>query len=75
MTCPPSGSLAVIPAHSTVEGLMAYPTQEAANGRTLAIAYRDGGAVLPFAFPLKGLVKVVPPAAPTTTAPLASASS
>jgi hypothetical protein len=70
-----TGSLAVIPAHATVEGLMAYPTQDAAVGRTLAIAYRDGGAVLPFAFPLKGLVKVVPPPAPTTTAPLAGASS
>ena len=70
-----TGSLTVIAAHATVEGLMAYPAQDAADSRTLAIAYRDGRAVLPFEFPLKGLVKVVPPQAPITTAPVAGASS
>jgi hypothetical protein len=70
-----TGSLAVIPAHGTVEGLMAYPAQDAADGRTLAIAYRDGRALLRFEFPLKGLVKVVPPPAPTTTAPVPDAPS
>ena len=70
-----TGSLAVIPAHATVEGLMAYPAQDASNGRTLAVAYRYGRTLLPFEFPLGGLVKVVPPPAPTTTAPVAGASS
>ena len=70
-----TGSLAVIPAHATVEGLMAYPAQDAPDGRTLAIAYRYGRALLRFEFPLDGLVKVVPPPAPTTTAPVAGAPS
>ena len=68
-------SLGVIHPHASVEGILAYPIQDSAEGRVLTLAYRWGRDVLPFEFPLAGLVKVVPPPAPTTPGPVVASPS
>jgi hypothetical protein len=57
-------SLETIGARTRVDGILAFPIQDAATGRTLSLAYRGGGRLLRFAFPLDGLVDVVPPPPP-----------
>lgn len=59
-----SDSLAVIPAGETVDGVIAYELQDAAEGRTLTLVYVQGRQGLRFEFPLDGLVTVVPPPPP-----------
>jgi hypothetical protein len=60
-----SDSLLVVPPGGTVDGVIAYEQQDAAEGRTLTIAYRQGRRELRFEFPLDGLVTVVPPPPPS----------
>jgi hypothetical protein len=60
-----TASLLAIPAGGTVDGLMVYPAQEVAQGRVLSLVYGTGRRALRFAFPLDGLVTVVPPPPPT----------
>jgi hypothetical protein len=59
-----TGSLEEIPPGATIDGILAFPVQESAEGRVLTLAYESGGGALRFEFPLEGLVTVIPPAAP-----------
>ncbi len=59
-----TGSLAKIPPGATVDGIVAFPVQDSADGRVLTLVYQSGGETLRFEFPLEGLVTVIPPAAP-----------
>ncbi len=69
-----TASLQLVPGRSSVEGLLAFPMQDSAEGRILALGYRQGGKLLRFEFPLEGLVRVVPPPPPTDEEPVAEAS-
>jgi hypothetical protein len=73
-----TGSLAVVSAHARIEGLMAYPAQDSAEGRVLSIVYRPGSGPgskpLRFAFPLEGLI-TAPSPAPTTSGPVVASPS
>jgi hypothetical protein len=68
-------SLIVVPAGSSVEGLMSFPLQDSADGRVLVLSYRQGGRDYRFDFPLQGIVTVVPPPPPTSGAEVPAASS
>jgi hypothetical protein len=59
-----SDSLLVVAPGSTVDGVIAYEQQDAAEGRTLTIAYLQGRREIRFEFPLDGLISVVPPPPP-----------
>jgi hypothetical protein len=58
-------SLESIPARTDVDGILAFPVQDSARGRTLTLAYRTGGHLLRFDFPLQDVVSAVPPAGAT----------
>ncbi len=60
-----TGSLVVIPPGGAVDGILVFPAQDAAAGRTLAFSYLAGEEVLRFQFPLEDIVTVVPPPPPT----------
>lgn len=62
-------SLALVPPGGAVDGILAYPAQELAEGRVLSIVYTEGRDVVRFEFPLDDLVNVVPPPPPTGEAP------
>jgi hypothetical protein len=59
-----SDSLLVVAPGTTVDGVIAFEQQDAAEGRTLTIAYARGRREIRFEFPLDGLVSVVPPPPP-----------
>jgi hypothetical protein len=46
-------------------GILAFPVQDDAKGRTLSLVYRGGAQVLRFTFPLEGLVDALPSAPPS----------
>lgn len=58
-----TGSILAVAPGSQVDGILAYPSQDEATGRTLILTYRDGERILRFDFPLEDLVEVVPPPA------------
>ena len=63
-----SGSLAVVPPASEVEGILAFELQPTASGRVLTLGYRLGRGErsdVVVEFPLEGLVTSVPPPPPT----------
>ncbi len=64
-----TGSLAVIPAGTAVDGILAYPAQEDAAGRVLSLVYLEGRRARRFEFPLEDLVTVVPPPPPAGEVP------
>jgi hypothetical protein len=64
-------SLAVIPPGAEVPGILAYPLQDSARGRVLALSFTRGRDVLRFDFPLQDLVTVVPPPPPSAEPPAA----
>lgn len=66
-----TGSLGLVPAGGAVDGILAYPSQEGAQGRVLSLAFVVDGDVLRFQFPLEELVRAVPPPPPTGEAPVA----
>jgi hypothetical protein len=49
-----------------VDGIIAFPLQDSAEGRTLALTYRRGDRLLRFTFPLADVVDAVPPLPPAT---------
>jgi hypothetical protein len=57
-------SLLEIAPGQTIDGILAFPVQDSAEGRVLTLAYRVGDEPLRFEFPLNGLVTVIPPPAP-----------
>jgi hypothetical protein len=56
-----TGSLAAVPPGGLVDGILAYPLQEAGEGRMVSLVYLAGRETIGFDFPLDGLVTVVPP--------------
>jgi len=55
-------ALIALPSGFDAEGLVGFPQQEEAKGRTLSLAYRlAGGRRVTFAFPLGDVVTQVPP--------------
>jgi len=55
-------ALVTLPSGFDAEGLVGFPQQEEASGRTLSLAYRlAGGRRVTFAFPLGDVVTQVPP--------------
>jgi hypothetical protein len=55
-------ALVALPSGFDAEGLVGFPQQEEARGRTLSLAYRlAGGRHVTFSFPLGGVVTQVPP--------------
>ncbi len=55
-------ALVALPSGFDAEGLVGFPQQEEAKGRTLSLAYRlAGGRRVTFAFPLGDVVTQVPP--------------
>ena len=60
-----TGSLEVVLPGEEVDGILAYPLQDSAEGRVLTLVYGSGHDVLRFEFPLDGLIDVVPPPPPT----------
>jgi hypothetical protein len=58
-------SLEVVPPGAQVAGLLAFPLQESAAGRTLTFGYGGERRSLRLDFPLDGLVSAVPPPPPT----------
>jgi hypothetical protein len=68
-----TNALDALPGGFDAEGLVAFPQQDKAKGRTLSIAYRlAGGRHVQFDFPLGDVVTQVPP---TTAAPSPGATS
>lgn len=62
----PSAALtAPIPSQRGVQGLIAFPEQDSAAGRSLVLTFRADGRALRFSFPLEDLVSSVPPPPPT----------
>jgi hypothetical protein len=70
-----TGSLETIPPGGQVDGILAYPMQDSAQGRVLTIAFGRAHDPLLFNFPLDGLVSVVPPPPPAAPGEAAGASS
>jgi hypothetical protein len=70
-----TGSLETIPPGGRVDGILAYPMQDSAQGRVLTLAYGRARKPRLFHFALDGLVTVVPPPPPATPGEAASASS
>jgi hypothetical protein len=66
-----TGSLAAIPPGGQVEGILAFPTQDTAEGRVLSLAYAAGRATAVLEFPLDDLVNAVPPPPPPEETPVA----
>ena len=60
-----TGSLDIVRAGETVQGLMVFPAQRSVDGRVLSLVYGSGRKALRFEFPLQDLVTVVPPPPPT----------
>jgi hypothetical protein len=58
-------SLTVVPAHTTIGGLMVFSEQRSAEGRVLSLVYGSGPERRVFEFPLGDLVSAVPPPPPT----------
>ena len=58
-------SLSVVPAGSTIDGLMVFEAQGSAEGRVLSLVYGSGADRRVFEFPLGDLVTVVPLPPPT----------
>ena len=59
---PPSQLMVALPSGFDAEGLVGFPQQEEARGRTLSLAYRlAGGRHVTFSFPLGDVVTQVPP--------------
>lgn len=56
-----TGSLVALAPGESIDGIIAFEMQDAAQGRTLTLAYHAGGDELQFAFPLDDLVTIVPP--------------
>jgi hypothetical protein len=55
-------ALVALPSGFDAEGLVGFPQQEEAKGRTLSLAYRlAGGRHVTFSFPLGDVVTQVPP--------------
>lgn len=66
---PSVGLAATIPPGRGVQGLIAFPEQDSAAGRSLVLTFRVDRRALRFAFPLEDLVSSVPPPPPTGEAP------
>jgi len=60
-----TNSLAIVPAGTTIDGLMVFDEQASAEGRVLSLVYGSGPDRRVFEFPLGDLVTVVPPPPPT----------
>ena len=60
-----TSSLAIVPAGSTIAGLMVFDEQGSAEGRVLSLVYGSGPDRRVFEFPLGDLVTAVPPPPPT----------
>jgi hypothetical protein len=58
-------SLESIPARTVEDGILAFPVQDSAHGHTLTLAYRTGGRLIRFDFPLQDVVTAVPPTGAT----------
>jgi hypothetical protein len=66
-------SLVEVAPGETVDGILAFPVQDSAEGRVLTLAYLAGDGPLRFDFPLNGLVTVVPPPAPVSSSTVTGA--
>jgi hypothetical protein len=60
-----TNSLTIVPAGTTIDGLMVFDEQDSAEGRVLSLVYGSGPDRRVFEFPLGDLVTVVPPPPPT----------
>jgi hypothetical protein len=68
-----SEELGTLSSDASVQGLLAFPQQDEAKGRTLSITYRlANGRPVRFAFPLGTVVTQVPPIAGATPSPTAT---
>ena len=70
-----TNSLTIVPASTTIDGLMVFDEQASAEGRVLSLVYGSGPDRRVFEFPLGDLVTVVPPPPPTDEDPEAGAPS
>jgi hypothetical protein len=60
-----TSSLTIVPARTTIDGLMVFDEQGSAEGRVLSLVYGSGPDRRVFEFPLGDLVTAVPPPPPT----------
>ena len=60
-----TSSLVSIPAGQTVEGLVAFRSQQSSDGLVFSLTYGQGKDAMSFEFPLGDLVTEVPPPPPT----------
>jgi hypothetical protein len=60
-----TNSLTIVPAGTTIDGLMVFDEQASAEGRVLSLVYGSGPDRRVFEFPLGDLVTAVPPPPPT----------
>lgn len=60
-----TNSLTIVPAGTTIDGLMVFDEQTSAEGRVLSLVYGSGPDRRVYEFPLGELVTAVPPPPPT----------